>query len=49
MIVGAYVEDQYTITSCLQKKLLEKGYPYRVENYSSVIQFDVATDTRLDT
>lgn len=48
MIVGAYVEDQYTITSCLQKKLLEKGYPYRVENYSSVIQFDVATDTRLE-
>lgn len=41
IISGAYVEDQYTIASCLQKKLLERGYPYRVENYGTEMQFDV--------
>ena len=41
VISGAYVEDQYTIASCLQKSLLEKGYPYRVENYGMEVRFDV--------
>lgn len=41
VISGAYVEDQYTIASCLQQRLLEKGYPYRVENYGMEVRFDV--------
>lgn len=41
VISGAYVEDQYTIASYLQKILLEKGYPYRVENYGMEMRFDV--------
>ena len=28
IVFGAYVEDQYTIESYLQKYLLEIGYPY---------------------
>lgn len=36
MILGTFVEDQYTIASILQKRLLEKGYAYRVENYGDV-------------
>lgn len=46
VISGAYVEDQYTIASCLQQKLLEEGYPYRVENYGMEVRFDV--ENRLD-
>ena len=34
---GYHCEDQYTIESYLQKKLLEEGYWYRVENYASPI------------
>lgn len=41
LIAGGYVEDQYTIASCLQKKLLEKGYLYRVENYGMEMRRDV--------
>lgn len=33
LIVGAYVEDKYTIESFLQKKLNEKNYSIRVVNY----------------
>ena len=31
-IIGAYVEDQYTIASLLQKRLADAGYRYCVEN-----------------
>lgn len=48
MIVGAYVEDQYTIPSYLQKKLLEQGYNYRVENYGSVLRLDAKIDSRIE-
>lgn len=47
MIVGAYVEDQYTIGSYLQQKLLANGYNYRVINLGSVVRFDSAIDSRL--
>lgn len=47
-IVGPYVEDQYTVASYLQKKLLERGYPYRVENYGSMLHEDGGIDTRLE-
>lgn len=46
-IIGALVEDQYTVASYLQKKLLEKGYFYKVENYGSMIRTDAELDTRL--
>lgn len=46
VIAGGYVEDQYTIASWLQKKLLEKGYPYRVENYGMEMRKDI--ENRLD-
>ncbi len=39
IIMGAYKEDKYTIDSILQKKLIETGYQYCVENrgrYGSV-------------
>ncbi len=32
MIMGAYLEDQYTIASQLQKELCDRGFYYRVEN-----------------
>lgn len=41
VMAGAYVEDQYTIASCLQKSLMEKGFPYRVENYGVEMRFDL--------
>lgn len=47
MITGAYVEDKYTIDSYLQKKLLEKGYPYRVINYGAMIREDSEIERRL--
>lgn len=40
-VVGGYVEDKYTFASWLQKKLLERGYDYRVENYGAEMLFDV--------
>lgn len=46
-IVGLYVEDQYTIASWMQKKLLEKGYRYRVQNYGSMVHLDADIDERL--
>lgn len=47
-IVGRHVEDQYTVASYMQKKLLDKGYAYRVENYGAEIRIDGAIDTRLE-
>lgn len=47
-IMGGHVEDQYTIPSCLQKKLLENGYMYRVENYGDMIRPDAAIDDKLE-
>lgn len=40
VMVGIYVEDQYTIASYLQKKLLEEGYIYKVENYGAISHAD---------
>ena len=48
VMVGALVEDQYTIESFLQKKLLEKGLAYRVENYGAMVRFDAEIDSRLE-
>lgn len=47
-VIGLYVEDQHTIASYLQKKLLEKGYPFRVENYGSMLRHDADIDSRLE-
>lgn len=47
MIVGRYVEDKYTIGSYLQKKLLEKGYVYRVVNCGAMIRWDSEIESRL--
>lgn len=46
-IVGMYVEDQYTIASFLQKKLLDKGFQYRVENCGITMRADSGIDSRL--
>ncbi len=46
-IIGACVEDRYTIESFLQKKLLEEGYAYRVENCGSMIRSDSEIDNKL--
>lgn len=46
-IIGLYAEDQYTISSRLQKMLLERGYQYRVENCGQLIRPDSAIDERL--
>ncbi len=46
-VIGAFVEDQYTVESWLQKKLLEKGYAYKVENYGEMMRLDAAIDMRL--
>lgn len=48
LIVGVYVEDQYTIASLLQKQLLSEGYAYRVENCGQVLRFDAGIDSRLE-
>lgn len=48
MMIGLYVEDKYTIASYLQKRLLEKGYLYRVENCGSMLRFDADIDSRLE-
>lgn len=45
--IGPYVEDQYTIASYLQKRVLEKGYPYRVENCGLMSRWDAGIDARL--
>lgn len=45
--IGAYTEDKYTIESYLQKKLREKGYKYRVENYGDLLRLDGRIDTRI--
>lgn len=47
MIVGGFTEDQYTIESFLQKSLLEKGIPYRVENCGVVLGPGTNIDVRL--
>lgn len=47
IMFGAFAEDQYTIESFLQKKLLDMGYSYRVENYSSQLRFDSELEDRL--
>ncbi len=47
-VIGVFVEDQYTIESYLQEKLLKKGYHYRVENYGAMCRLDAAIDTRLE-
>lgn len=47
-MIGMYVEDQHTIASYLQKKLLEKGYLYRVENYASNLRYDADIDIKLE-
>lgn len=39
-VVGLFVEDQHTISSFLQKELLENGFQYRVENYGSISRPD---------
>lgn len=36
---GAREQDSHTIESFLQKNLLENGYPYRVENYGTRLQY----------
>lgn len=46
-VLGIYQEDQYTIGSCLQKKLLEQGYKYKVENYGSILRYDGETDSNI--
>lgn len=47
IMIGPYVEDQYTVASYLQQKLLEKGYLYRVENCGSMMREDGGIDVRL--
>lgn len=47
-VIGVFVEDQYTVESYLQKKLLERGYHYRVENYGAMCRLDAAIDSRLE-
>lgn len=46
-IIGRHVEDKNTIASYLQRKLLEKGYCYRVENYGAAVRLDAAIENRL--
>ena len=46
-ILGLFTEDKHTIASFLQKKILEKGYAYRVENYGTMIRPDSQIDNRL--
>lgn len=48
MVVGRHVEDQYTISSYLQRILLEKGYDYRVENCGVVSRRDAALDSWIE-
>lgn len=48
MIVGRHVEDQFTISSYLQKILLEQGYPYRVENCGVITRRDAAIDSWIE-
>lgn len=45
--VGFWVEDQYTISSMLQKKVNDRGYAYRVENYCGMLRNDAEIDSRL--
>lgn len=46
LIMGAYLEDQYTIASQLQKKLCENGECFRVENCGSYRNiFEVMQET----
>lgn len=47
VVLGVFVEDRYTAASYLQKKLLEKGYPYRVVNCGEMLRRDADIDTRL--
>lgn len=47
IIFGAFTEDKYTIESYLQKKLLETGFFYRVENLASPLRWDSELEGRL--
>lgn len=47
-VLGRFVEDQYTIASILQKKLLESGYAYRVENYGDMMRVPYPIDEKLE-
>ncbi len=47
MMLGVYAEDQNAITSILQKKLMEAGYAYRVENCADMVRADCSIDERL--
>ena len=47
MMLGIYAEDQNTIASILQKKLIENGYAYRVENCADMLRSDCSIDERL--
>lgn len=47
-VIGGHVEDQYTIPSYLQKRLLDAGYLYRVENYGDMVRPDSAIDDKLE-
>lgn len=46
-VLGVFVEDQYTVASCLQRKLLERGYQYKVENYGEMLRSDASMDDML--
>ena len=46
-ILGAFVDDQFTIASYLQKKLLKKGYSYLVENCGTMSRRDSAIECKL--
>ncbi|MCM1236907.1 MAG: adenylyltransferase/cytidyltransferase family protein, partial [Ruminococcus flavefaciens] len=48
MTIGSFVEDQYTIESYLQKRLLEEGYNYRVENKGAMLRLDSQIDKKLE-
>lgn len=48
MIVGRHVEDQFTISSCLQKILQEKGYYYRVENCGVITRRDAEIENWIE-
>lgn len=48
IFVGRHVEDQFTIGSYLQKKLLDKGYSYKIENYAAIARYDGELDSKLE-
>lgn len=46
-VLSSFVEDQYTIESYMQKKLLERGINYRVENFGTILRNWEGLETRL--